>query len=164
MLLHERNELILDHLTGQHIQGMVLTEACRQMFLAVTEQFCLDGYPAAKRYFVINSMHIRYQAFAFPLPAEIRYRLLSQEQPRADRVSIHADIDIWQGNEVTASMEVKFTVFDDVYISNRESKLAAEAVQNYVKQLQSELLAKTESPQSWETRVKTSHASSLAWS
>lgn len=37
LILHEQNELMLDHLTGQHVQGMVLTEACRQMFLAVTE-------------------------------------------------------------------------------------------------------------------------------
>lgn len=147
LLLHERNELMLDHLTGQHIQGMVLTEACRQMFLAVTERYCLSNYPAAKRYFVINSMNIRYLAFAFPLPTQIRYRLIDQQQPKPDRVSIHADMDVLQGQQVVAGMDVKFTVFDDAYISNRERKLATEAVSNYVNQLREALLSKAGSSQ-----------------
>ncbi|MNP31136.1 A-factor biosynthesis hotdog domain protein [compost metagenome] len=68
LLLHAQNELLLDHLTGQHVQGMVLLEACRQMLLAVTERFHLDEYEPPKRYFVLNEMNVRYTAFAFPLP------------------------------------------------------------------------------------------------
>ncbi len=104
LLLHERNELMLDHLTGQHIQGMVLTEACRQMFLAVTERYCLDDHPAVKHYFVINSMNARYQAFAFPLPAQIQYRVIDQQQPKPERISIHADMDVLQAGQVVAGM------------------------------------------------------------
>src|SRR3546814_2102255 len=48
LFLHYRNELMLDHLTGQHIQGLVLTEACRQMFLAVTEKYFLQDYRAKR--------------------------------------------------------------------------------------------------------------------
>lgn len=147
LLLHERNELMLDHLTGQHIQGMVLTEACRQMFLAVTERYCLDDHPAVKYYFVINSMNARYQAFAFPLPAQIQYRVIDQQQPKPERISIHADMDVLQAGQVVAGMEVKFTVFDDAYITRRESKLAAEAVSNYVNRLRSELTGWSESLQ-----------------
>lgn len=147
LLLHERNEFMLDHLTGQHIQGMVLTEACRQMFLAVTERYCLDHNQAVKRYFVINSMNVRYQAFAFPLPAQIRYQVIDQQQPKPERVSIHADMDVLQAGQVVAGMEVKFTVFDDAYISRRESKLAAEAVGNYVNWLRSELTGRSENLQ-----------------
>ncbi|MGV2488461.1 UNVERIFIED_CONTAM: hypothetical protein FOS07_31915 [Bacillus mycoides] len=44
-------------------------------------------------------------------------------------------------------MEVKFTVFDDAYITRRESKLAAEAVSNYVNRLRSELTGWSESLQ-----------------
>lgn len=146
LLLHERNELMLNHLTGQHIQGMVLTEACRQMFLAVTERYCLDKYLANKRYFVINSMNIRYQAFAFPLPAQIRYRIIEQQQLKPERIFIHADMDVFQAEQVVAGMEVKFTVFDDTYISQRERKLAAEAVGNYVNQLRRELDIQSEKP------------------
>lgn len=160
LLLHERNELMLDHLTGQHIQGMVLTEACRQMFLAVTERYCLDNYPAAKRYFVINLMNVRYQAFAFPLPAQIRYRVIDQQQPKPERVSIHADMDVLQAGQVVAGMEVKFTVFDDAYISQRERKLAAEAVGNYVNRLRSELPDRSDSLQIGVTSMMAAQAPS----
>ena len=135
LMLDDENELMLDHLTGQHVQGMVLTEACRQMFLAVTEQFCLDDYKAPKRYFVINTMTMRFQAFAFPLPAQIRYHILEQKKLKADRIAFHADMNIYEGGEVVAGMEVKFTVFDDVLTTQRENKLAASAVQQYVSEL-----------------------------
>ncbi|WP_233420966.1 AfsA-related hotdog domain-containing protein [Xenorhabdus nematophila] len=39
LLIDERCELMSDHQTGQHIQGMILIEACRQTFIAVTEEF-----------------------------------------------------------------------------------------------------------------------------
>src|SRR5690606_3616757 len=45
-------EIMSDHTTGHHIQGMLLVEAARQAFLAVTEWYLLetdDPY-----YFVIN--------------------------------------------------------------------------------------------------------------
>ena len=139
LFLHEHNELMLDHQTGQHIQGMVLTEACRQMFLAVTERFCLNDSPASKRYFVINTMNIRFYKFAFPLPAQIRYRLIEKRHLKPERLSIHADMDVLQGDQVVAGMEVKFNVFGDAYLSQREGELAAEAVNNYVDQIRREL-------------------------
>lgn len=71
LVLHARNELMQDHLTGEHIQGMVLAEACRQMFLAVTELHCLRDFSPGKRYFVINEMAIRYLAFALPLAQDL---------------------------------------------------------------------------------------------
>lgn len=145
LFLHEHNELMLDHLTGQHIQGMVLTEACRQMFLAVTERYCLNDCPETNRYFVIDTMNVRFQRFAFPLPTQIRYRLIEKQQPKPERVSIHADMDVFQDGQVVAGMEVKFDVFDEAYLSQREGKLAAEAVNNYVDQIRHELVNRSES-------------------
>ena len=139
LLLHERNELMLDHQTGMHIQGMVLTEACRQMFLAVTENYFLDEYPSPKRYFVINSMNVSYQSFALPLPTKIRYWVVDHKKTKPDRIFIHADMEVQQVGRTAAGMEVKFTVFDDGYISRREEKMAAEAVCNYVELLRGEL-------------------------
>lgn len=129
LLIHARNELMLDHLTGLHIQGMVLTEACRQMFLAVTERFCLEGWSIKQRYFVIKEMAMRYLEFAFPLPAEIHYRLLEQQQPKPDRVSINADMEVWQNERPVAGMTVQFTVFDAKHLGEREAVLAARALE-----------------------------------
>jgi hypothetical protein len=135
LVLHARNELMQDHLTGEHIQGMVLAEACRQMFLAVTELHCLRDFSPAKRYFVINEMAIRYLAFAFPLPAQVRYRQLSQAKDRADRQSLEADIEVLQCDRVAASMRVAFVVFDAAAIGAREAQLARVAVEQCLSQL-----------------------------
>lgn len=130
--LHARNELMLDHLTGEHVQGMVLVEACRQMFLAVTERYHLESFPAKSRYFVINEMALRYLGFAFPLPAQIRYRVLSLQQDRPDRLAVHADMEVWQGSKAVTGMNVKFTVFDAKPLGERESRLANEVVHHYL--------------------------------
>lgn len=139
LLVHSRNEFMLDHLTGLHIQGMVLAEACRQMFLAVTERFCLNGYTAAQRYFVIKEMNMRYLEFAFPLPAEIRYHLLDRQQPKPDRVSIKADMEVWQNDRPVAGMAVQFTVFDAKFLNEREATLAESALEQCLKTTAAEI-------------------------
>lgn len=128
ILLHARNELMLDHLTGYHVQGMVLTEACRQMVLAVTERFCLDNYQPTKRYFVLNEMTVRYMAFAFPLPAQIRCRVLERSQPKPDRVHAHADMEVWQGDRPVSGMNVKLSVMDVELLDKCESTSAGKAL------------------------------------
>lgn len=133
--LHARSELMLDHLTGEHVQGMVLAEACRQMFLAVTELYYLGDFSAPKRYFVIDEMTIRYMAFAFPLPTQIRYRTLSFSQPRPDRVNLQADMEVWQAGRPVTGMGVKFSVFDAQALGVRESQLANKAVEHTLAQL-----------------------------
>lgn len=142
LVLQARNELMQDHLTGEHIQGMVLAEACRQMFLAVTELHGLQDFTPAARYFVIHEMAIRYLAFAFPLPAQVRYCLRRQEQVRPDRLAIEADIEVWQCEQVAAEMRVSFEVFDGAILAARESQLARVAVERSL----SELSCQVEAP------------------
>lgn len=139
LLIHAENELMLDHLTGQHVQGMVLLEACRQMFLAVTERFHLEGYEPQNRYFVLNEMNVKYTAFAFPLPAQIRYRLLERDQPRADRVDVWAEMEVWQAEKPVTGVEVRFTVMDGERLGAREASLASRALSHHVNSLRRHL-------------------------
>jgi len=129
LLIDENCELMADHQTGQHVQGMILMEAARQSFLAVTEAFFLpDG---AAFYFVINEMTARYARFAFPLDARIRYTIRSRELS-ARRRHFVADIAVEQCGANTASFVTDFTVFEDARISSREAVLAAEAVDQHL--------------------------------
>lgn len=128
LFLNPQSELMCDHLTGQHVQGMVLIEACRQMFLAVTELFCLDGFPTAGRYFAIKDISINYMEFAFPLPTEIRYHLREKQQAKADRIAFEAEIEVWQTQRQVAGMTVRFTVFDAEHLAKHEATLAGKAL------------------------------------
>ncbi|ETS33145.1 A-factor biosynthesis repeat protein [Photorhabdus khanii NC19] len=57
LLIDERCELMADHQTGQHIQGMILIEACRQTFIAVTEEFYMSD-KVGQSYYVIMANEI----------------------------------------------------------------------------------------------------------
>jgi hypothetical protein len=126
LVIDENCELMQDHQTGQHLQGMILLEAARQSFLAVTESFFLpeDG---TKFYFVINEMVARYSHFAFPLPAIVRYRLREHEGANPLRQHFIADITVEQCGETVSSFVTDFTTFEDSRISGKEGKLAATA-------------------------------------
>ncbi|HVI49815.1 MAG TPA: AfsA-related hotdog domain-containing protein [Candidatus Sulfotelmatobacter sp.] len=123
LVIDENCELMRDHQTGQHLQGMILLEAARQSFLAVSEAFFLpeDG---TKFYFVIHEMVARYHHFAFPLPAVIRYRLREHEGANPLRQHFVADITVEQCGEVVSSFVTDFTAFEDSRISVKEGKLA----------------------------------------
>src|SRR3546814_13219305 len=101
---------------------MVLTEACRQMFLAVTEKYFLQDYRAKKRYFVIDTMTMRYNAFAFPLPAQITYKVLSKNVQKSHKRSFHVDMEVMQCSKPVCGMEARFSV------SSEESRVGKECV------------------------------------
>ncbi len=70
--IHRGNELIHDHQTGQHVQGIVAIEAARQMLIASSKLLRLTQ-GIAKPYFVLNTMSTTFDSFLFPLPAQLTY-------------------------------------------------------------------------------------------
>lgn len=131
LLVDEDCELMNDHQTGQHLQGMILLEAARQSFLAVTEAFFLpqDG---TKFYFVINEMSANYAAFAFPLDARIRYVIREKDTSTVLRQKFIADIIVEQCGVTAASFTTVFTAFEDGRISTKEGVLAKQALHNHL--------------------------------
>lgn len=131
LLIDEDCELMADHQTGQHVQGMVLMEAARQTFLAVTEAFFLpqDG---GRFYFVINKFAAEYNRFAFPLDATIRYRVTEMNVANPLRQSFSAEIDVMQCGLKSASFLTSFTAFEDARISAREDALARDALSEHL--------------------------------
>jgi hypothetical protein len=117
------NEFFDDHMSGQHIQGMGLTEAARQAFLTVTEQYYLSG--KKDYYFVIHRMQTEFKAFVFPIDAQARYCVLSEKRGDKGNVTIEARIEIWQAEALCAECHVAFTAFDVSWINGRENIAAA---------------------------------------
>ncbi|MCZ4282312.1 AfsA-related hotdog domain-containing protein [Kiloniella laminariae] len=137
LLIDENCELMSDHQTGQHVQGMILFEAARQTFLAVTETFYLPqnetGY-----YFVINQMSANYNRFAFPIEARITYRICTKDIAKANRMSFSADITVEQCNQVAATFHTDFTVFENSRISSMEGKLASQSLSGFISEIAKE--------------------------
>ncbi|BCL77079.1 hypothetical protein JHS3_28150 [Jeongeupia sp. HS-3] len=120
-------EIISDHTTGHHIQGMVLTEAARQAFLAVTEWFLLPQNE--KYYFVINKFNVDYTKFTFPLQVGIDLKIEALDQSRADRVSAKVTIRFVQHNETVCTAEVDYTAILESRLNAKEEQMAKTALE-----------------------------------
>ena len=131
LLICTGNELITDHVTGQHVQGMVLVEACRQMFIAVSELCHMDHEDGRRSYVVFNKMEVAFKAFTFPLPALVEYRALSCTSPRPDRLSIAAELNVIQNDKITTTLAVDYTLFSADRLRQKEVAMGIEAVNAY---------------------------------
>ena len=127
--IHNDNELLLDHQSGQHVQGMIAVEASRQMFLGVTERFHLPGESRGSYFFVITAIETEFKSFLFPLPAEIEYTVLEFTDSEPTKLSFTAQISIRQADAPTSVTRVEFVAFDLSVISEKEHQRAARVVE-----------------------------------
>jgi hypothetical protein len=130
--VHGDNELLLDHQTGEHVQGMVIVEAVRQLFLGVFETGYRHRRPLRSYYVVWNSVRLTFDDFLFPLPAELScvVRELSVDDP--ERLVFEVAVELRQGGRSVASGDIGFTGFDTRLIAPVEHRKAVKAVRRHL--------------------------------
>ncbi|MFB9466132.1 AfsA-related hotdog domain-containing protein [Streptomyces cinereospinus] len=148
LLVDSGNEMMSDHLTGQHVQGMLVMEAGRQMFIAVAEQHYLQSEAVGDSYFVIDTFATRYRNFLFPLPATVRCKVLSHRSPHRTRTTFSCELAVLQGGYETAVMEVRFTAFDTQVSHAKETRAAERSLKDAAA-----ILAAAKEPESTEVRT-----------
>jgi hypothetical protein len=148
LLVDSGNEIMSDHLTGQHLQGMLAMEAGRQMFIAVAEQHYLPSEAVGNSYFVIDTFATRYLNFLFPLPATVRCTVLSHRSPHRTRTTFSCELAVLQGGGETAVMDVRFTAFDTQVSHTKESRAAERSLRDTAA-----MLAAAKEPESAEVRI-----------
>jgi len=125
--IDEQCDEMKDHQTGQHIAGMVLVEASRQMFLAVTELFFIKQH-SVESYFVINSSTIEYLKFVFPLDIKIVYTVNKLDTSKTGILRFNVAMDIVQNDEVCAKMNYDFSAFESNFLMPKEDRAASLAI------------------------------------
>ncbi len=140
IFLDENCAEMSDHLTGQHIQGMVLIEAARQSFLAVTEAFF--NKDNIKYYFVINEFNTVYKSFMFPLNAYIKFKITQMDTASALRMMFSVTMDFYQAGSDQSACTIKasYTAYDEQKIHASEEKRARAAVAANREVLQANML------------------------
>lgn len=128
LCIDQNCELMDDHQTGQHVQGMILIEASRQAFLVVTEAFFLRERNQ-KSYFVINSVTSKFLNFVFPVHAHLLYRVISKDI-NDRRQKFDVEIDLVQAQQVCMTTTFSFTVYPADLIAQKERDLAETAARN----------------------------------
>lgn len=138
LLIDEQCELMQDHQSGQHLQGMILIEAARQGMLAVVEQYFLP-HNEQDYAFVLNDMAVKYNNFAFPVSATIECRILEQHIDNPRRLSFVTEARVHQCGMTVSSLTFTFAAMDKSRIGKREATLAAKTQKAYLDQVDREL-------------------------
>ncbi|MCP3139695.1 AfsA-related hotdog domain-containing protein [Pyxidicoccus xibeiensis] len=128
LVLDERCAEMSDHQTGQHIQGMVLMEAARQMILAVTERYFLRDSGQRPSYFVLNQLEATYHSFGFPLGMDVEYHGVRRKESKGGSLTCEAKVCFVQGGELLTEVTIRFAVYDAAFLSSREAKKARQAL------------------------------------
>ncbi|MDF2690768.1 MAG: hypothetical protein K0S29_623 [Gammaproteobacteria bacterium] len=118
-----------DHVTGQHIQGMVLVEAARQMMLAVTEHYYLNQEEQNKYYFVLNKIMTEFQQFAFPLDIKIKCRQIDFSKKNASSLSACLNFEFIQNEKLITTVNIDFSAYLGSKLANHEARLARNAIE-----------------------------------
>jgi len=129
LLLDERSELMNDHQTGQHIQGMILIEAARQMFLAVTEEYFIGTQESEPYYFVINQMSVSFTGFVFPVAAILDYRIKSKDISNPSKLRFDVTTSVVQGGASVTEVSFKFAAYYAANIKQKENQQAEKLLQ-----------------------------------
>lgn len=130
VLIHQDCELMSDHQTGQHLQGMILLEAARQSLLAVTEAFFIPAN-GPKFCFIFNALSINYSRFAFPFGAQLHYRIREKDLSGGRRLRFVVDIDIQQCGVSAAVFSAEFTAFEESRIVRQEDRQARDGLSQH---------------------------------
>jgi len=75
LALDDRCAEMMDHTTGKHLQGNILIEAARQMFMATVEEHLMDDKKKGVFSYALNQMSVEFQNFVFPLEVGIQLTL-----------------------------------------------------------------------------------------
>jgi hypothetical protein len=131
VLIDENCEMMRDHQTGLHIQGMLLVEAARQAYLATMEKFYIEN-STEKNYFIFNKLNVGYNKFSFPLPSSIRLTNQKVDFSNAKRQHTITQIELIQCNEVSATVFMDVTIMPGTRVSTMESRFANQSLDNYI--------------------------------
>ncbi len=117
LLIDERCAELSDHVTGKHIQFMVLVEAARQMGNAVTEKF----FSNENMIFLANDLDIKFNGFVYPFDVKIIYRVLESKIKMAGNGRMKVIIELSQMNEIKTSVTINFTILERSFVTSIEN-------------------------------------------
>ncbi|CDG18386.1 AfsA-related hotdog domain-containing protein [Xenorhabdus doucetiae] len=115
-----------DHITGQHIQGMVLLEACRQMVNSVSERFLIKT--GSEKSFVLHSMNSEFKEYLFPIASSMEMTIRHFRRGLKGDFTTECIIAVIQNSTVCLCVTVKFSAIDKGYLSLIERQMAAESL------------------------------------
>lgn len=130
LALNDKMDRLLDHVTGTHLNGMVLIEAGRQLTIATGE---LEFNLAAQDHpwgFVWTGMDIGFSRYAFPVPTNIQLRIGERPGSTTERPKCTAMITFIQADKEVCSAAIHYDLLPMRTLRILESKAASQLLQS----------------------------------
>lgn len=128
LMLDENCAEMSDHVTGQHIQGMVLVEAARQMINALTEDHLLSPEQAKNTSYVLNNIDSKFYQYVFPLEVKLHCEIVKIRRVANNNFTATTKVSIIQGNELMMEVGLGYSVISKDYIQQKEKNMALNAI------------------------------------
>ncbi|KAB8030723.1 AfsA-related hotdog domain-containing protein [Fluviispira multicolorata] len=120
-----------DHVTGRHIQGMVLIEAARQMMLAISEKFILDYNNKGNFYCIWSNIVTKFNHFLFPIDVIIKHYITQIERHNNGTIKLKSITKFIQNNKVCSDIEIEYKLFNKYIMKKIEEEIAEKNLQNF---------------------------------
>jgi hypothetical protein len=127
--IHKDNELILDHHTGEHVQGIVIIEAMRQICIAQFETGYRAGLPSYDYTGMWTRMNISFESFLFPLQATVESTIVEADLSRESNLKFRASTSVRQNGVLVASSDIEYAMVKQARIDTLERRKSAQAAQ-----------------------------------
>lgn len=122
LFIDEHCNEMRDHLTGYHIQGMVLIEAARQMVNAVTEEFLIDQ---ANHYaLVLKGLKADFLSYTFPFEVKLICKVLNIKHGFRGSFNAEVQINFIQNAIETLCVTIVCQVLEKKIVGNYELSYA----------------------------------------
>lgn len=128
LMLDENCAEMSDHISGQHLQGMVMIEAARQMINSLTEEHLLTEQQKNNSSYVLNHMKTQFHDYIFPLEVKMVCELIKLRRVPSGDFTTDTKISIFQSNELTMEIDLSYSVFNKEYIKEKEKNMAIRAL------------------------------------
>ncbi len=130
--IHRDNELILDHHTGEHVQGIVIVEAMRQICIAQFETAIRPGLATAAYAGVWKRIDLSFQDFLFPLPATVESLIEESDLGRETNLKFRATTAVRQQGRTVATAGIEYSMIAQGRIDTLERRKADQATRTYL--------------------------------
>ncbi|MEU5263626.1 AfsA-related hotdog domain-containing protein [Amycolatopsis sp. NPDC021455] len=130
--IHRDNELVLDHHTGEHVQGIVIIEAMRQICIAQFETAVRPGLPPAGYAGVWKRIDLSFEDFLFPLPATVESLIVESDVSRETHLKFRATTAVRQHERTVATATIEYAMVAQRRIDALERRKADQATRAYL--------------------------------
>jgi len=123
LMIDDANAQLSDHLTGQHVSGMMVIEAARQMTIAVAEAYYVTPSAKGKVNFVTNKMDVTYLDFLLPIHTEILCIPIELRRSGQANFRFSCRLEFKQQGQCLAALGFELSVIDSRYFQLKEAQL-----------------------------------------